>query len=169
MRVWVPAELSFAKHVAHHAGRIMEHDHETPKIDLTFDVELIRVLQTPRTPTDLRTPPRTAYRTPSGVLIQILKPGTGSSHPTMDSRVKVNYTGWTLDGKVFESTMMSEHPATFLLGTALPGWREALPHMVPGEKARLWIPAAMAYGDHPANPLLPMGLLVFDMEVLEFQ
>lgn len=167
-RVWVPAEFSVVTHMAHHPGRAMHHE-ETPRSDLTFDLELIRVLRAPRTPSDLRTPPRTAYRTPSGVVIQMLKPGSGTGHPSMDSRVKLNYTGWTVDGKVFESTMISEHPATFLLGTALPGWREALPHMRPGEKARIWIPADLAYGDHPANPLLPAGLLVYDMELVEFQ
>jgi FKBP-type peptidyl-prolyl cis-trans isomerase len=167
-RVWVPADYSVASHMAHHAGHPMQED-ETPRSDLTFDLELIRVLESARTPPDLRTPPRTAYHTPSGVVIEVLKPGMGTGHPTMNSRVKLNYTGWTTDGTVFESTTMSRHLATFLLGTALPGWRDALPHMLPGEKARLWIPAKLAYGDHPANRLLPAGPLVYDLELIDFE
>jgi peptidylprolyl isomerase len=167
-RVWIPSGLSFATHMAHHPGKVMPKD-ETPKFDLTFDLELVRVLKAPRTPGDLKTPPRSAFHTPAGVVIQVLKPGPGTTHATMKSRVKVNYTGWTMDGKVFESTVMSEHPGTFLLGTALAGWREALPHMVAGEKARLWIPAPLAYGDHPANPMLPAGPVVYDLELIELQ
>ncbi len=167
-RVWIPAQLSFVTHMAHHPGKPMPTD-ETPRVDLTFDLELIRILKAPPTPNDLRTPPRAASWTPSGVAIQVLRPGVGTVHPTMNNSVKVNYTVWTADGKLYESTVISDHPATFLLGTALAGWREALPRMVPGEKARLWIPAALAYGDHPANPLLPAGPLVYDLELMELQ
>jgi peptidylprolyl isomerase len=167
-RVWIPAQLSFVDHMAHHPGKPMPVD-ETPRVDLTFDLELIRILKAPPTPNNLATPPRTASWTPSGVAIQVLRPGVGTVHPTVNSRVKVNYTVWGADGKVYESTVMSEHPATFLLGTALAGWREALPRMVPGEKASLWIPAALAYGDHPANPMLPAGPVVYDLELMELQ
>jgi FKBP-type peptidyl-prolyl cis-trans isomerase len=168
MRVWVPAAFSVAIHMAHHVGHVMPQD-ETPRADLTFDLELIRILKAPRTPNDLKKPPRTAYFTPSGVAIKVLQPGIGTGHPTMNSLVTLNYTGWTANGRVFESTKMSEHLATFLLGTSLPGWREALPQMIPGEKARIWIPASLAYGDHPVNPLLPAGPLVYDIELIEFQ
>jgi FKBP-type peptidyl-prolyl cis-trans isomerase len=167
-RVWVPAEFSGINHVAHHAGHIMHLD-DTPRTDLTFDLELIRILPAPPTPQNLSKPPRTAVHLPSGVVIQMLKRGIGNGHPAVNSRVKVNYTGWTADGKVFESTVMSQHLATFLLGTALPGWREALQQMSSGEKARLWIPAELAYGDHPANHSFPAGPLVYDLELIEFQ
>ena len=84
----------------------------------------------------------------------------------MSSRATVNYSGWTADGKLFESTAMSGHPAAFLVGTALPGWREALPSMVVGEKVRLWIPAALAYGEHPMERKAPAGNLVYDIELI---
>ncbi len=167
-RVWVPAEHSFVTHMAHHPGKVMPPD-ETPKIDLTFDLQLVRVLKAPPTPKDLKAPPATATHAASGVVVQVLRGGDGTVHPTMNSRIKVNYTGWTMDGAVFESNEMSGHPATFLLGTALAGWRAALPSMVAGEKARVWIPAALAYGDHPANPMSPAGPVVFDIELLDVQ
>jgi len=37
--------------------------------------------------------------------------------------------------------------------------------MVGGEKARCWIPAAMAYGENPGGGR-PGGLLVLDIELL---
>ncbi len=108
-------------------------------------------------------------RMPSGLAILVLKPGAGTQHPSAGSRVTLNYTGWTADGDLFESTVTSGHPASFQLGTALAGWREGLKYMVAGEKARLWIPAALAYGEHPANKMVPAGDLVYDIELLGFQ
>jgi len=63
---------------------------------------------------------------------------------------------------------MSGHPAAFLVGTVLPGWREALQRMSISEKARIWIPASLAYGEHPMEPMAPAGNLVYDIELLDF-
>jgi FKBP-type peptidyl-prolyl cis-trans isomerase len=165
-RVWIPAELAFARHVAHH-GTKGQHEDPPPNVDLTVDLELLEIRQAPAPPPDLKTPPPTPVETPSGVAIRVLEPGTGTTHPTMTSRVTLNYSGWTINGKLFESTIMSGHPAAFVVGTVLPGWREVLPKMVTGEKVRVWIPAALAYGDHPMERMAPAGSLVYDIELLE--
>ena len=167
-RVWIPAELAFAAHVAHHGPKQL-HEPPPPHVDLTVDVELIQILKAPRPPADLKLPPAGALRTISGVAIEILTPGTGSNHPNANSQVTLNYSGWTTDGKLFESTIMAGHPAVVLLGTALAGWREALPRMLPGEKARIWIPAALAYGNKPLERMVPAGDLVYDIELIEFK
>ncbi len=41
--------------------------------------------------------------------------------------------------------------------------------MVVGDKMRLWIPAALAYGAKPASPGNPAGDLVFDLELRAVQ
>lgn len=41
--------------------------------------------------------------------------------------------------------------------------------MVAGEKARLWIPAALAYGDKPVDKMVPAGDLVYDIQLIDFQ
>jgi peptidylprolyl isomerase len=41
--------------------------------------------------------------------------------------------------------------------------------MTKGEKARFWIPSSLAYGDKPARPGAPAGMLVFDIELVDFQ
>jgi len=99
----------------------------------------------------------------------VLRPGAGTKHPGPSSRVTLNYSGWTADGDLFESTVTSGHPAVFFVGTTLSGWREGLQYLVVGEKARVWIPAALAYGDRPANKMVPAGDLVYDIELLDFQ
>jgi FKBP-type peptidyl-prolyl cis-trans isomerase len=167
-RIWVPSDLAFAAHVAHHGTKMM-HAGPPPVVDLTFEVELVRIMKAADKPPDLKTPPPTVFRTSSGLAIQVLKPGVGAKHPNPASRVTLSYTGWTADGKLFESTVTSGHPAVFSLGTTLAGWREGLKYMVAGEKARLWIPAELAYGDRPADKMVPAGDLVYDIELIDFQ
>jgi FKBP-type peptidyl-prolyl cis-trans isomerase len=167
-RIWVPEELAYVEHVAHHGTKMMHVD-PPPKVDLTFDVELVSILKAAERPLNLKTPPRDAFRTPSGVAIVVLQPGAGTKHPSPGSRVTINYSGWKADGELFESTATSGHPAIFFLGTTLPGWREGLQYMVMGEKARLWIPAALGYGVRPSQKMVPAGDLVYDIELVDFQ
>lgn len=161
-RIWIPAGLTYQPDDDARTG--------TPQgPPLTVDVELVHILKAPPTPADLTRPPAAALTTRSGVRVLILKRGTGKIHPAMSSRVKVHYTGWTATGELFESTAMDGHPAEVLLGTALPGWREGLPLLSPGDKARLWIPAALAHGDKPPDRKLPAGVLVYDIELLAWE
>lgn len=168
-RVWVPEELAFVEHMAHHGTKKTLNADPPPRVDLTFDVELVRILKAAERPLNLKAPPRDAFKTPAGVAILVLKPGAGTKHPSPASRVTLNYTGWTANGQLFESTVTSGHPAIFFMGTTLAGWREGLPYLVAGEKARLWIPAALAYGDRPADKMVPAGDLVYDIELVDFQ
>src|SRR5271155_5071469 len=83
-RIWVPADLAFAAHMAHHGVKLMP-ENPPPQVDLTFDVELVRILKAAQKPPDLKTPPADAFRTPSGIAILVLKPGTGAKHPSPSS------------------------------------------------------------------------------------
>lgn len=166
-RIWVPADMAFAAHVAHHGNKHVDAD-PVPEVDLTIDLELIRIMRAPTRPADLEKPPPTALRMQSGLAIQVLQQGHGTKHPSLSSNVTLNFSGWTADGRLIESTVTSGHPAVFLLGTVIPGWREALTNMLAGEKARIWIPAALAYGIHPLDGMTPAGDLVYDIELLNF-
>jgi peptidylprolyl isomerase len=112
-------------------------------------------------------PPADAKKTSSGLAIKVLKPGTGKDHPTADDKVKVDYTGWTTDGKMFDSSVTRGEPTSFRVSGVIKGWTEGLQLMTVGEKARLWIPGKLAYGDTPAQPGMPAGMLVFDVELLD--
>ena len=164
-RVWVPAEFTF--HERHHHAQPRPGEEETPPHkDLTFDIELVSILKAPVTPRDLNAPPPDAIRTVSGLAFQVLKPGNGTTHPLPNSVVTVHFSGWTTDGRLFESTIMADHPALVSLANAMAGWREGLGHMTVGEKARFWIPANLAYGTLPGNRFNPPGDLVYDIELL---
>ena len=75
----------------------------------------------------------------------------------------MHYTGWTTDGKMFDSSVARGEPATFSLDGVIPGWTEGVQMMVEGEKRRFWIPARLAYEGVPGRP---QGLLVFDIELI---
>lgn len=115
-------------------------------------------------PADVAAPPADATKTASGLASKVLQPGTGTERPTADSKVKVHYTGWTTDGKMFDSSVQRGQPITFPLNGVIPGWTEGVQLMVLGEKRRLWIPEEMAYKGKPGRP---QGMLVFDVELLE--
>jgi FKBP-type peptidyl-prolyl cis-trans isomerase len=110
--------------------------------------------------------PADAQKTPSGIFSRMTRVGVGSIHPTAKSTVTVHYTGWTMDGKQFESTYDDGKPATFPLDKVIPGWTEGLQLMVPGEKRRFWIPGHLAYDYPGARSDAPKGMLVFDIELL---
>ena len=116
-------------------------------------------------PPDVAAPPAGAIKTDSGLAFKILTVGLGRAHPTMTSTVTVHYTGWTTDGKMFESSVPSGQPISIAVSGVIPGWSEALQLMVAGEKRRLWIPGNLAYDNDPRQSV-PKGMLVFDLELL---
>ena len=77
--------------------------------------------------------------------------------------VQVNYSGWTTDGKMFDSSVTRGQPAGFPLNRVIKGWTEGLQLMKVGDKMRFWIPAKLAYEDpdRPKRPGAPQGMLVF--------
>ena len=131
---------------------------------LVFDVELLDILRVPPAPPDVAAPPADAQVTSSGLAWKILAPGTGTRHATRNSFVKVHYTGWTTDGKMFDSSIAKGAPAVFRLTQVIPGWTEGIPLMVEGETRRFWIPKKIAYRGAPGQP---EGMLVFDIELIE--
>lgn len=118
----------------------------------------------PKAPADVAAPPADAQVTPSGLATKVIEPGDGKVKPGADSVVVAHYTGWTTDGKAFDSSVSRGQPATFPLNRVIPGWTEGLQLMSVGETRRLWIPEKLAYQGRPGRPA---GMLVFDVELLE--
>jgi peptidylprolyl isomerase len=151
-RFWIPEKLAYQ-------GK------RDPRGMLVFDVELFDIVAPPQTPSDVKAPPSDAKKTASGLSYKVVKAGTGTRHPSARSEVTVHYTGWTTDGKMFDSSVTRGEPATFPLDGVIPGWTEGVQLMVEGEKTRFWIPENLAYkGQQP-----PFGLLVFDVELIRIR
>ena len=80
--------------------------------------------------------------------------------------VTCHYTGWTTDGKKFDSSIPRGQPTSFSLGGVVRGWTIGIPGMREGGIRRLVIPAAIGYGDKGSPPNIPGGAtLVFEIEV----
>ena len=117
-------------------------------------------------PSDVAAPPADAQKTASGLAYKVLKPGTGGENPTAQSRVSVHYTGWTTDGKMFDSSKKRNKPSSFGLNQVIAGWTEGLQLMKVGEQTRFWIPEELAYKGQKGRPA---GMLVFDVELLDIK
>src|SRR5438132_104656 len=91
-------------------------------------------------PPDVAAAPADAAKTKSGLASRVIKAGTGKTHPGRTDLVTVHYTGWTTDGKTFDSSVARGEPAKFPLDRVIPGWTEGVQLMVTGETRRLWIP-----------------------------
>lgn len=140
-----------------------------PTGQLCYEVEVVTIekgTEPPAVPSDVAKPPADAKKTAKGVSYKILKAGKGGPHPKPSDTVRVNYTGWTTDGKMFDSSVTRNQPAEMSLQGVIAGWTDAVPLMSPGDKYRLWIPEQLAYKGAPNKP---QGMLVFDIELLEIK
>lgn len=156
-RFWIPEELAY------------KGQHGAPKGMLVFDVELLEIQKMPdppATPKDVAEPPKNAKKTESGLAYRVLKKGKGKKHPTVEDMVEVHYSGWTTDGKMFDSSVTRGAPAKFKLSSVIAGWTEGVQLMVEGEQTRFWIPEELAYKGRPGAP---KGMLVFDVELIKIQ
>jgi FKBP-type peptidyl-prolyl cis-trans isomerase len=118
-------------------------------------------------PSDVAAPPKNAIKTASGLAYVNLTKGSGKQHPYARDRVRVHYSGWTTNGKLFDSSVVRGEPVEFPLNGVIKGWTEGVRLMVIGDKTRFWIPGELAYGNSPSRPGVPSGMLVFDIELLE--
>ena len=160
-RLWIPANLGYGE-TARRPG--------APFGMLVFDVELLDIIPGKRPiepPSDVAAPPKNATKTASGLAYVTLTKGSGKVHPYLSDRVRVHYSGWTTDGKLFDSSVARGEPTEFPLGGVIRGWTEGVRLMVVGDKTRFWIPGELAYGNSPARPGVPSGTLVFDIELLD--
>lgn len=115
---------------------------------------------------------------PSGLAYSLLAAGSADAGmPAMGDAIRVHYTGWTTDGKVFDSSRKAPfaggpiEPVTFALGQVIEGWNEGMQHCPVGGRIKLTIPAKLAYGDRgvPQAGIAGGATLVFDIELLSIE
>lgn len=151
-RAWIPSTLG--------AGKIAAGE------TFVIDAQLVDVVHRPSVPADVAAPPADAIKTPSGLFYKILRPGTGTQHPRSHDKVLVNYSGWTIDGQMFDSSIIKGEPIELSLSQVIAGWNEGLQLMTTGEIVRFWIPQKLAYKGQQG---MPAGMLVFDVELIRIR
>ncbi|MDQ3368141.1 MAG: FKBP-type peptidyl-prolyl cis-trans isomerase [Myxococcota bacterium] len=161
IRFWVDAEKMTA------GGKAMP---GVPPGLLCYELEVLQIAKAtatpPPVPGDVAKPPGDVKKTEKGVAYKVLKAGKGGPKPKPSDMVKVHYTGWTTDGRMFDSSVAKGEPAEFSLGGVIAGWTEGIPVMSVGDRVRFWIPEELAYKGAPGRP---QGMLVFDVELLEIK
>src|SRR5580698_1771265 len=80
----------------------------------------------PPVPSDVAAPPASAGKTKNGVASEVLKPGTGDARPGKDDVVIIDYSAWTTDGKMFDSSVARGRPSEMQLKNMLPGLAEGI-------------------------------------------
>jgi FKBP-type peptidyl-prolyl cis-trans isomerase FkpA len=120
-----------------------------------------------------------AQKVGQGTYVVIENPGTG---PACDSGmlISVNYSGYTLDGKFFDSntdttrqTMRHDlTPFQFIAKSegAIQGMLEGITVFKKGGKGKLFIPSMLAYGPQGSAPAIKrFENIAFDIEVVDVQ
>ena len=79
---------------------------------------------------------------PGGIYYKVISEGKNDGvHPTPRSVVTAHYTGWTIDGKVFDSSRSENVPIAFRLSDLIEGWIIAMQQMCVGDKWEIYLPA----------------------------
>lgn len=104
---------------------------------------------------------------PSGLQYQVVREGSGPK-PGINDTVTVHYVGTLIDGTQFDNSLERGAPVTFTVGGVIAGWTEALQLMNVGSRWKLFVPAALGYGNYspPGSNIPPGSTLVFDVELI---
>ena len=111
-----------------------------------------------------------AQKGENGLLYIVEKEGNGEK-PKIGQNVTVHYTGFFLNGDVFDSSHKRNQPFVFPLGQkrVIAGWDQGVALMSVGSKYKLILPHWLAYGHRGSGPIPPNSTLVFDVELLSFK
>ncbi len=139
-----------------------------PDLPHVMNISVLGEKNPVQTPTDVAAVPADATRTPSGLAYRVIKRGPGGDKPRPGSTIDIHYSGWTLDGRLFDSSVARDERGVFPLSQLIPGWQEGVLLMSRGDTFRFWIPGALAYDTPAARPDAPKGMLVFDITLYDF-
>jgi FKBP-type peptidyl-prolyl cis-trans isomerase len=101
-----------------------------------------------------------------GVQYEVLEEGFGKVHPSIKDWVTAHYHGTLIDGKVFDSSVDRNKPATFKLNNLIQAWQQVVPLMVTGDKWRIVVPPSMGYGERQEGKIPSSSILIFDLELI---
>jgi FKBP-type peptidyl-prolyl cis-trans isomerase FkpA len=111
----------------------------------------------------------TATKDPSGMYYQIITPG-GSTYPSINSKVAVKYAGYLLNGSKFDEMTIAESDPNryWSLSGLIVGWQIGIPKIGKGGKIKMIIPSSLAYGCSAIGSIPANSILVFDVELVDF-
>jgi peptidylprolyl isomerase len=135
---------------------------------LIFEVELLNVKPKIKAePYDVKG--KDTLKLASGLEYIVLKKGQGKP-ATVGTMVTVHYSGYLMDGSLFDSSVERGEPIEFRLGEGrvIEGWEQGIALLHVGSKARFIIPYSLGYGEQGYPPVIPAkATLVFDVELID--
>eukprot|EP00444_Apocalathium_aciculiferum_P000926 CAMPEP_0183388524 /NCGR_PEP_ID=MMETSP0370-20130417/4150_1 /TAXON_ID=268820 /ORGANISM="Peridinium aciculiferum, Strain PAER-2" /LENGTH=207 /DNA_ID=CAMNT_0025567487 /DNA_START=65 /DNA_END=688 /DNA_ORIENTATION=+ len=105
----------------------------------------------------------------SGLMYKVIKNGTGTTHPSLDTPCLCNYKGSLVNGFEFDSSFKRGEPATFAPEQVIKAWTEAMQLMVEGDEWELYVPSDLGYGEQGNGDIPGGATLIFDMQLLKIQ
>ncbi len=102
-------------------------------------------------------------KTNSGLQLYIIDKGKGKKPYALRNYVTIKYTGYKLNGEVFDK---QDNPIKIKCSGMINGLSEALTHIAPGGKMIAYIPSNLAYNDKNVGDILPGEMLIFEIELI---
>lgn len=136
---------------------------------LIFEVEVLDVMPPPQM---WNAKGKDTITTPSGLKVVMFETHKDSAMPAVGKTVMVHYSGYNLDGSMFDSSVERGQPFGFMLGKGqvIKGWDEGIGMLHEGEKAQLIIPYHLAYGAAGRPPIIgPKATLIFDVQLVDIK
>lgn len=94
---------------------------------------------------------------PRGIYYKVLSEGRNDGrHPSPRSIVTAHYTGWTIDGRKFDSSRGGA-PLAIRLCDLIEGWIVAMQQMCVGDRWEVYIPAEKWDTESSRNPASPQA------------
>lgn len=103
-----------------------------------------------------------------GLMVRDIKVGNGPEAPH-GAHVEIYYTGWLMNGTVFDSSAQRGELADFDLGGLIPGWQQGIPGMKAGGVRKLVVPPSLGYGDRAQSKIPANSTLVFEVQLVGFK
>jgi peptidylprolyl isomerase len=136
---------------------------------LIFEVEVLDIISPP---TQWDAKGKDTITTPSGLKVVMFEKHPENAQPATGQNVVVHYSGFTMDGSMFDSSVERGDPFTFILGRGqvIKGWDEGIAMLHKGETAKLIIPYQLAYGEGGRPPVIPpKATLIFDVQLVDIK
>lgn len=105
----------------------------------------------------------------NGLQYEVLTSNEKGAHPGREDTIVAHYRGTFIDGTEFDSSIEKGIPATFTIDRMIPGWQAVLPLMRNGEKWRIVLPPALAYGENGRGQIGPNQTLIFEIDLLDIK
>ena len=104
-----------------------------------------------------------AQEHPTGIFYVIRREGSGA-HPKENSTVKLTYTGYLLNGDLFDYAQ----EANMNLQGVIAGFRDGIMQFKRGGEGLVLIPSGLGYGEYARHNIPRNSVLIFEVEIIDF-